>query len=148
MIEAGSPLADWLTWLESLSPNEIDMGLERVEQVLERLTLDIPDTVFHVAGTNGKGSCVVMLEALLSGTGTRVGCYTSPHVQRYNERIRIDGQDADDETIVAAFERIEAVRDGVPLTYFEYGTIAALVAFADAEVDIAILELGDLRSVT
>ena len=142
MIETGSPLADWLTWLESLSPNEIDMGLERVEQVLERLTLDIPDTVFHVAGTNGKGSCVVMLEALLSGTGTRVGCYTSPHVQRYNERIRIDGQDADDETIVAAFERIEAVRDGVPLTYFEYGTIAALVAFADAEVDIAILEVG------
>jgi len=118
------------------------MGLERVEQVFERLTLDVPDTVFHVAGTNGKGSCVAMLDALLGATGIRVGCYTSPHVHRYNERIRVDGQEADDETIIAAFERIEAVRDGVPLTYFEYGTIAALVVFADARVDVAVLEVG------
>ena len=142
MLGAGSPLADWLTWLESLSAHEIDMGLDRVEQVLERLALVIPDTVFHVAGTNGKGSCVAMLDALLGAAGTRVGCYTSPHVHRYNERIRFNGQEADDETIIAAFERIEAVRDGVPLTYFEYGTIAALVVFADARVDVAVLEVG------
>jgi len=142
MNNAGSPLADWLIRLESLSPHEIDMGLERVEKILERLALDIPNTVFHVAGTNGKGSCVVMLAALLEPTGASVGCYTSPHVHRYNERIRVDGRVADDETIIAAFERIAAVRDGMPLTYFEYGTIAALVVFADAKVDVAILEVG------
>jgi len=142
MTEAGSPLAVWLTRLESLSAHEIDMGLERVEQVLERLALDIPGTVLHVAGTNGKGSCVAMLDALLGTTGARVGCYTSPHVHRYNERIRVDRQEANDETIVAAFERIEAVRNDVPLTYFEYGTIAALVVFADANVDVMVLEVG------
>jgi dihydrofolate synthase/folylpolyglutamate synthase len=142
MIAAGLPLADWLTRLESLSAHEIDMGLERVEQVLQRLDLEIPDTVFHIAGTNGKGSCVAMLEALLRTTGARVGCYTSPHVHRYNERIRVEGQEAEDTAIIAAFERIEAVRENVPLTYFEFGTIAALVVFADADLDVAILEVG------
>lgn len=137
-----SPLAAWLSQLESLSAREIELGLERVEEVLGRLSLDLPQTVFHVAGTNGKGSCVAMLEALLSGTGARIGCYTSPHIQHYNERIRVAGQDADDDTIIAAFERIEAVRDGVALTYFEYGTLAALVVFTEKDVDIAILEVG------
>jgi len=142
MNDAGTPLAAWLTRLESLSAREIDLGLERVEQVLDRLQLELPKTVLHVAGTNGKGSCVAMLEGVLRRTGGSVGCYTSPHVFRYNERIRVDGTEAGDETIVGAFERIEAVRDDVPLTYFENGTLAALVVFAEQGVDIAILEVG------
>lgn len=139
---AGRPLPDWLTWLESLSPREIELGLDRVAGVLDRLSLELPPVVIHVAGTNGKGSSVAMLEALLRGTGRRVGCYTSPHVQVYNERIRIDGVNAADAQIVSAFERIEAVRGDVLLTYFEYGTLAALVLFAEACPDVAILEVG------
>jgi len=142
MSSAALPLPNWLARLETLSPREIDLGLDRVDQILERLALTRPKKVFHVAGTNGKGSCVAMLEALLRHDGTSVGSYTSPHVIRYNERIRVDGCEASDEQIVAAFERIEALRGDVPLTYFEYGTLAALVVFADANVDTAILEVG------
>lgn len=137
-----SPLSDWLARLESLSPRDIDLGLERVSRVLERLALGRPETVFHVAGTNGKGSSVAMLEAMLRSSGERVGSYTSPHVRRYNERIRVDGEAASDAQIIAAFERVEAVREAEALTYFEYGTLAALVVFVDAGVDTAILEVG------
>ena len=136
------PLDDWLARLETYSPTEIDLGLERVERLLERLDLQLPATVFHVGGTNGKGSSVAMLESLLGTTGASIGSYTSPHVHRYNERIRIDAMEASDADIVRAFEQIEAVRGDVPLTYFEFGTLAALVVFADAGVDIAILEVG------
>ncbi len=139
---AGRPLSDWLIWLESLSPSEIELGLDRVAGVLDRLALELPSAVIHIAGTNGKGSSVAMLEALLRGTGRHVGCYTSPHVQAYNERIRIDGVNATDAQIVSAFERIEAVRGDVLLTYFEYGTLAALVLFADIRPDVVILEVG------
>jgi len=137
-----SPLSVWLARLETLSPREIVLGLDRVQTVLERLDLQRPSYVFHIAGTNGKGSSVAMLQTLLRASGARVGSYTSPHVIQYNERINIDGLLATDEQIVAAFERIEAVRGDVPLTYFEYGTLAALVVFADAGVDTAILEVG------
>jgi dihydrofolate synthase/folylpolyglutamate synthase len=137
-----TPLAEWLARLETLSPTEIDMGLGRVVRVLDRLALARANTVFHVAGTNGKGSSVAMLEAMLRRTGRCVGSYTSPHIIRYNERIRVDGSEAADEQIIAAFERIEAVRKGEALTYFEYGTLAALAVFADAGVDTAILEVG------
>jgi dihydrofolate synthase/folylpolyglutamate synthase len=142
MGDASGLLAAWLTRLESLSAHEIVLGLERVEVLLDRLDLPPPGTVLHVGGTNGKGSCVAMLESLLGAPDRRVGCYTSPHLCRYNERIRIDGEAADDAAIVAAFERVEAVRGDVPLTYFEYGTLAALVVFADRQVDVAILEVG------
>lgn len=135
-------LADWLAWLETLSPREIDLGLERVVAVLGRLDATRPARVVHVAGTNGKGSCAAMLEALFLARGDRVGCYTSPHVLAYNERIRIDGAPAGDRDIIAAFEAVEAVRGGVPLTYFEYGTLAALVVFRRAAVDAAVLEIG------
>jgi dihydrofolate synthase/folylpolyglutamate synthase len=135
-------LPDWLARLETLSPREIDLGLDRVARILGRLALQRPKRVFHVAGTNGKGSCVAMLEALLLNDGASVGSYTSPHVIHYNERIRVNGLAVSDEQIVAAFERIEALRGSVPLTYFEYGTLAALVVFADANVDVAILEVG------
>lgn len=118
------------------------LGLDRVRAVLVKLDLRRPTCVFHIAGTNGKGSSVAMLQGLLRQSGTSVGSYTSPHVIRYNERICIDGRQATDAQIVAAFERVEAVRDGVPLTYFEYGTLAALVVFEQAGVDTAILEVG------
>ncbi|MDH3533606.1 MAG: bifunctional tetrahydrofolate synthase/dihydrofolate synthase [Gammaproteobacteria bacterium] len=142
MQRVASPLNDWLARLETFSPEEIVLGLERVELVLGRLDLDLPGTVFHIAGTNGKGSSAAMLESLLRATGSRVGTYTSPHIRRYNERIRVDAREATDAQIIAAFAAIEAVRDDVPLTYFEFGTLAALVVFADANVDMAILEVG------
>ncbi|MBT8082084.1 MAG: bifunctional folylpolyglutamate synthase/dihydrofolate synthase [Gammaproteobacteria bacterium] len=137
-----SPLSAWLSWLETLSPREIDLGLERVHDVLRRLDIEYPDHVLIIAGTNGKGSSVAMAEALLSAAGWRVGAYTSPHIVDYNERIAVDGRPADDETIVAAFEAIESVRGDVPLTYFEYGTLAALVVFARAGLDVWLLEVG------
>ncbi len=135
-------LADWLAALETLAPREIELGLARVEQMLARLPMSRPRRVLHVAGTNGKGSTVAMLESLYRGQGSRVACYTSPHVLRFNERLRIDGCDADDDSIVAAFSTVESVRDGVPLTYFEFATLAALVAFSTARVDVWILEIG------
>ena len=142
MNSVAKPLSDWLSWLETLSPKEINLGLERVERVLDRLSPRLPKTVFHVAGTNGKGSCVAMLGALLGKSDARVGLYTSPHIVRYNERIRVDGEEATDEQIITAFESIEAAREDEALTYFEYGTIAALLVFADTKVDVAILEVG------
>ena len=142
MHPAGSPLTDWLTRLETLSPHEIDLGLERVHEVLGRLKLKTPQFVLHIAGTNGKGSSVAMLQSLLVESGVSVGAYTSPHMFRYNERICIDGVQASDEQIVAAFERVDAVRGDVPLTYFEFGTVAALAVFEQAGVDAAILEVG------
>lgn len=136
-------LPDWLAWLETLSPREIDLGLERVTTVLERLALPRPSRVLHVAGTNGKGSTVAMLEALYRMDGhRRVACYTSPHVERYNERMRIDGAQVSDAQVLDAFETVEAARDGIPLTYFEFGTLAAFVAFARADADVWILEIG------
>ena len=138
----GWPLDRWLALLETFSPQEIVLGLERVEVMLQRLQLQMPGTLFHVAGTNGKGSSVAMLEALLRQTGRRVGCYTSPHLQRYNERIRVDGVDASDAEIIAAFTAIEALRADLPLTYFEFGTLAAMQIFAQKDVEIAVLEVG------
>lgn len=142
MLPAGSPLSDWLTWLETLSPKEIDLGLDRVQTVLDRLLLEVPAHVLLIAGTNGKGSSVAMTQAVLSAVDYRVGAYTSPHVNRYNERIAIDGVPVADEQIIAAFERVEAERDDVPLTYFEYGTLAAMVVFSTAELDFWVLEVG------
>ncbi len=135
------PLPDWLRRLETLSPNEIDLGLERVAEVLGRMALEPPARTIIVGGTNGKGSSVEMLRALLSGDDV-VGTYTSPHVIRYNERIAVNGLPASDEEIVAAFEHVEAARDDVPLTYFEFGTLAAFAVFDTAKVDTAILEVG------
>ncbi len=142
MNASAAPLSDWLLRLETLSPHEIDLGLERVGFVLDRLALAPPATVFHIAGTNGKGSSVAMLEALLRSSGVRVGSFTSPHISRYNERIRVDGKEAGDGQIVAAFEQVEAVRGDVELTYFEFGALAAMVVFAESGIDTVILEVG------
>jgi dihydrofolate synthase/folylpolyglutamate synthase len=135
-------LDDWLPWLETLSPREIVLGLERVREVLDCLDLPQPNLVLNIAGTNGKGSTVAMLEAILRSNGAKTGCYTSPHLSHFNERIRIDGESASDGEIINALERVEVARGDVPLTYFEFGTLAALVAFDAAEVDTLILEVG------
>jgi len=135
-------LDDWLAWLETLSPVEIELGLDRVLEMLDRLRPARPGRVIHVAGTNGKGSSVAMLESLFMELGERVGTYTSPHVHRYNERIRIDGEPVGDEDIISAFEHVEAARQGLPLTYFEFGTLAAILIFDATQADIVILEVG------
>lgn len=121
----------------------IELGLDRVRAVWERMGAERPGRwVITVGGTNGKGSTVAMLEAMLRAGGRRVGSYTSPHLLQYNERVRIDGEPVDDATLVASFERIEAARGDLPLTYFEFGTLAALDIFARAVVDVAVLEVG------
>lgn len=135
-------LDEWLAWLESLSPHEIVLGLERVRLILDRLAPRRAPLIINVAGTNGKGSSVAMLEALLQSAGVRTGCYTSPHLVRYNERIRIEGVPVADQDIIDAFTDIERVREGVPLTFFEFGTLAAVLAFSKADLDAWILEIG------
>lgn len=136
-------LEQWLQWQESLHIKNISLGLERCRTLMQRLGLERPaKTVVSVAGTNGKGSSVAMLDSVLRQGDYSVGTYTSPHLLRYNERIKINGVAAPDELICTAFRRIESARDDIPLTYFEFGTLAALILFADAELDVAILEVG------
>jgi dihydrofolate synthase/folylpolyglutamate synthase len=136
-------LAEWLTLQESVHPKTIDMGLARVAAVARVLGVDKPRSrVITVGGTNGKGSTVAHLEAMLRAAGVRTGVFTSPHFLRYNERIRVDGAEATDEELVAAFERIEAARGATTLTFFEFNALAALVIFAERAVDVAVLEVG------
>lgn len=136
-------LAEWLEYIERQHPDSIDMGLERVREVATRMGLERPaKRVVTVGGTNGKGSTVAFLEAIAGAAGWRVGCYTSPHLLAYNERVRIDGHDAGDEELVAAFEAVETARGDTPLTYFEYGTLAALWLFGRADLDLTVLEVG------
>lgn len=135
-------LAEWLVWQEQSHPRPIDLGLERVEGVYRRLGLNCKPLTITVGGTNGKGSCVAYLEAIYRAQGYKVGAYTSPHIVCYNERIRIDAQPVADTIICQAFERIDAVRDDTSLSYFEFGTLAALTVFAQQGVDIQLLEVG------
>ncbi|HLY95950.1 MAG: bifunctional tetrahydrofolate synthase/dihydrofolate synthase, partial [Sideroxydans sp.] len=135
-------LAEWLTYLESLHPKTIALGLERVAQVKQRLNLQPDFPVIIVGGTNGKGSACAMLEAILHAAGYRVGCYTSPHLLDYNERVRIGKQPASDAELCASFAQIEQARGDTPLTYFEFGTLAAMQCFIGHTVDVAILEVG------
>ena len=171
-------LADWLTYLESLHPKTIALGLERVAEVRQRLNLSPDFPVIVVGGTNGKGSVCAMLEAMLHAAGYRVGCYTSPHLLHYNERVRVGKQQVSDAELCASFEEIELARVGseqdskesslipafprrgkesisplppgegegaiskIPLTYFEFGTLAAIQCFIGHQVDVAILEVG------
>ena len=135
-------LAGWLAYVERLHPKTIELGLERVRVVLDRLALPKFCPIVVVGGTNGKGSTCAMLEACLRAGGYRVGCYTSPHLLRYNERVRIAGREIDDAPLAAAFAEVERARDDTPLTYFEFGTLAAWVAFARARLDALVLEIG------
>lgn len=136
-------LNEWLAWQETLHPAEIELGLERVRPVLERMGLGCPAfTVVTVGGTNGKGSSVAMLESILEAAGYRTGVYTSPHLLHYNERVRICGVEVRDSALCEAFERVDQARQGTSLTYFEFGTLAALEIFSRSMLDIAILEVG------
>ena len=146
--EQPNTLSGWLAHLESLHPKGqggIELGLARVAQVKQALGQQQSCPLIIVGGTNGKGSTCAYLEAIYTFAGYRVGCYTSPHLLEYNERVRIDGVPVDDATLCAAFSRVEAARQaagGVSLTYFEFGTLAAWEVFAACAVDVLILEVG------
>lgn len=140
------PLNDWIEWLLHLHPTEIDLGLKRVRSVAERMGLltagRLSRKVMTVAGTNGKGSSVAMLSAIYDAAGYRVGSYTSPHLLRFNERIQINQAPVDDQMIIDAFAEIEVARGETKLTYFEFSTLAALKIFAEAALDVVVLEVG------
>lgn len=139
----GWSLADWLAWQELLNPRAIELGLERSRTVAGRLgLLDTPAITATIAGTNGKGSSATLAAGIWQAAGFRVGRYLSPHLLRYNERIAVDGVDAGDEAICRAFAAIDAARGELPLTYFEFGTLAALWLFREAQVDVQVLEVG------
>lgn len=132
----------WLARLERLHPSTIDLGLDRVRRVKDALGL-VPDfPLIVVGGTNGKGSTCAYLATILDAAGYKTGLYTSPHLLRYNERVRVAGREASDAELIAAFERVDAARGDVSLTYFEFGTLGAMARFIDAGIDVAVLEVG------
>jgi dihydrofolate synthase/folylpolyglutamate synthase len=140
-------LSAWLSYIESLHPKSIAMGLDRIKFIISRLNLEPRFTIITVAGTNGKGSTCAMLENIYRQAGYQVGCYTSPHLLRYNERVRINGTEVNDADLCKAFEAVDAARVGedgstVALTYFEVGTLAAVWHFMQAKIDVAVLEIG------
>lgn len=137
-------LDEWLSWQEGLNPREIDLGLDRVSRVLRQSghSNHFNCPLISVAGTNGKGSVVAYLEAMALADGSKVCSYTSPHLLHYNERIHIDGNEIDDQSLCMAFERIDQARGGESLTYFEFGTLAAIDLFMEAEPDLVIMEIG------
>jgi len=141
-VSGGRSLHAWLDHIQSVHFRSIDMSLDRVSAVLARLVPAPAFRVVAVAGTNGKGSCAAMLAAVLSACGHRTGLYTSPHLVRFNERIRIDGEPAVDRSLGEAFEAIEQARAGIPLTYFEFATLAAVLLFHRAGLDYAVMEVG------
>lgn len=136
-------LPEWLRWQEGLHFTAIELGLDRCRKVAEKMDLLRPPfTVISIAGTNGKGSCAGMLESILRQSGYRVGIYTSPHLLRYNERICINGEEVDDAALCRSFARIDRARGNISLTYFEFGTLAAIDLFHQAGIDIAVMEVG------
>lgn len=135
-------LPEWLAWQEKLHFTEVDPGLERIGQVWQQLDLTLPFKIITVAGTNGKGSSVAMLDSILLAAGYKTGSYTSPHLLRYNERIAVAGNACSDLDICAAFDKIDSARGAISLTYFEFATLAAVILFRKHQVDIAILEVG------
>lgn len=135
-------MPEWLAYLETLHASTIDLGLERVERVRQAMQLNPSCPVVMVGGTNGKGSVSAMLSTMLVRAGFRVGTYTSPHIVRYNERVAIDMQPVDDAGLIESFAAVEAARGEVPLTYFEFGTLAAVHRFIAAGVDAIVLEVG------
>ena len=139
---SGRSLDGWLAYISAQHPATIAMGLERVGGVWARMALAVPTVAITVGGTNGKGSTCAILERILLEAGYRVGVYTSPHLLRYNERVRVRGEDAADAPLVEGFAAVEAARGDTPLTYFEFATLAALAIFAREEVEVAVLEVG------
>ncbi len=136
-------LPQWLTMIESFHPDEIELGLARITQLATRLDL-INQTarIIIVGGTNGKGSCVATLESLALESNLNVGCYTSPHLLKFNERIRVNGKDVSDQTLQDAFEKIDQARETLALTFFEFTTLVALLIFKQTSLDLIVLEVG------
>jgi dihydrofolate synthase/folylpolyglutamate synthase len=142
-LSSSSSLSTWLAWQEQCHKQEIDLGLKRVASVYERLAKNHSKAyTITIAGTNGKGSSVAFLESILMSAGYKVGAYTTPHLLKYNERIRLNGAPIDDQRIVSSFDAIDQVREGTSLSYFEFGTLAAIDIFAKEKVDIQLLEVG------
>lgn len=139
---ANATLPEWLDYLESLHRTPIDLGLDRIRAVADKLKLALPFVKITVGGTNGKGSTCAMLEAVLLAAGYKVGTYTSPHLIDFNERIRVDGEQAGDQDIIDQFHKIESARGEITLSYFEYTTLAALMLFEERKLDVAVLEVG------
>jgi len=139
---SGRSLGEWLDYVERVHPKSIELGLERVRKVRDALGKSSGAVLFTVAGTNGKGSTCAMLESILLAAGYKVGLYTSPHLLRYNERVRLDGVPVSDERLCAAFEAVESARGDVTLTYFEFGTLATWEIFSSRPLDALILEVG------
>ena len=135
-------LDDWLRWMETQHPRSIDLGLERVALVAQQLEIALDMPVVTVAGTNGKGSCVALLSSILGAQGYRVGAYTSPHLNHYHERIVVADNSVDDDSLCRAFAAVDDARGETSLTYFEFGTLAALLIFQQQAVDVVILEVG------
>lgn len=136
-------LAEWLVWQETLHSQKIELGLERVADVANNMGLAKPSyKTIVVAGTNGKGSIVATLESIFHHAGYKVGAYTSPHLLHYNERIRVGLQNVDDDSLCNAFNKIDQAREETSLSYFEFGTLAAMQVFDDSELDVAIYEVG------
>jgi len=143
MKEAKKTLAQWLAYIEQQHPDAIAMGLDRVREVAKHMGLTQPAKhCITVGGSNGKGSTVAFIQAIAMAAGWKVGSYTSPHLLRYNERVTINGNTASDEVLAAGFEAVENARNGIALTYFEYGTLAALWLFEQENLDLAVLEVG------
>ncbi len=143
MSETPGDLAGWLAFISSQHTSEIELGLDRLRQVTKRLELEgFSCPVITVAGTNGKGSSITALEKFYTSSGYRTGCYTSPHLTVFNERIRVAEAYATDDEICAAFSRIDASRGDIPLTYFEFATLAAFIIFTESELDVVLLEVG------
>ena len=136
-------LSQWLGYLKQCHPRNIELGLGRITQVAAKLPIDISSSkVITVAGTNGKGSTVSMLSTILEKSGYRTCCYTSPHLLQYNERVKVGDRFASDEELCESFAAVESVRGNVELTYFEFGTLAALQIFSRCNADYIILEIG------
>ena len=142
MPAANANLADWLSHIERVHPRTIEMGLARVAAVRDALHLAPHFPIITVGGTNGKGSACAMLEAILHQAGYKVGCYTSPHLMRYNERVRIARAEALDGALMGALDAVERARREIALTYFEFSTLAAVWLFMQERVDVAVLEVG------
>jgi dihydrofolate synthase / folylpolyglutamate synthase len=141
-VDQPAELCAWLAYVESLHPSTIEMGLDRLAEVANRLALRLSCKVITVGGTNGKGSTCAMLESILRAAGYRVGLYTSPHLIHFNERARIDGEAVSDAELIEQFEAVEAARGATQLTYFEFTTLAILRLFQQRPLDVAILEVG------
>lgn len=136
-------LQQWLEYLESCHPSTIELGLDRIRQVADKLPIDFSGIkVITVGGTNGKGSTVTMLSAILEAGGYRTACYTSPHILQYNERVKLGDRYATDDELCDSFAAVESLRGDIKLTYFEFGTLAALQLFSQYKPDVAILEVG------